>query len=547
MGIPFAGALCSFVVFLTALRVWSGPCGYDLYYYALQIKALTRCGELLFFDSSLVYYVLYLINGLAQNPVLSVQILSSLSMAVIYGCLLRMSLWRGFSLYKTAAASIAVFNPASFYLLLEFTKNSFALALFFLSLLLLGEGTGGKNGLPKAGDKTEAGDPAAYGGPVKGRNFFRSPILPGRPAVIKTIFGLLFGLGAFFSHRIMLALLVPFFLHRTAAALWTERRFRRSMIGVVAVGALLILGVVVFRWEFFSERMPPLDLQAPLQRLLQFRGRRLWPEERIFYTLLQIFLFFAVPPTIIRRPFAPAALFGFLAWLLVFPFLRFSWDGTSFRLFIMAPLFAAPWLMDRFNENTDRRVGRFTVRCIDRFINRNRASFSMAAGILLAAGCVVCTAGALRHLSSKGPDYDLYRRELGSLETLAAGRRVIAHRGLAGFLWYEKGIRSENFIPPTEAGDYLRLVYFFSPAVFEPYLRDGEPRPLALGGGYTLMEDRIWRRFYEDRQGFVFLRSELNPYLPRPASGFSINERAAACMSRGKAPDKPAGQLPLTR
>jgi hypothetical protein len=122
------------------------------------------------------------------------------------------------------------------------------------------------------------------------------------------------------------------------------------------------------------------------------------------------------------------------------------------------------------------------------------------------------------------------------METLAVGRSVIAHRGLAGFLWYEKGIRSENFVPPAEAGDYLRLAYFFSPAVFEPYLRDGEPRPLALGGGYTLMEDRIWRRFYEDRQDLAFLRSELNPYLPRPASGFALNERAAALMGPGENP-----------
>jgi hypothetical protein len=465
--------------------VWDGACGYDVYYYALQIKALTRCDELLFFDSSLVYHVLYLINGLVKNPVLSVQALSSLSMAVIYGCLLRMSLSRGFSPYKTAAAGIAVFNPASFYLLLEFTKNSFALALFFLSVLFLS----------------------------RGLRFLNA----------RTGLGLLFGLGAFFSHRIMPALLAPFFLPRIAARLWTDRRFRRPLIGVAAAGAVLILLAVVFRWEFFSARMPPLDLRSPLGRLLQFQSRRLWPEERIFYTLLQIFLFFAVPPTIIRRPLAPASLFGLLAWLLAFPFLRFSWDGTSFRLLIMAPLFAAPWLMDRFNGKSDRPIGRF--------ISRNRASLSRAAGILLTAGSVLCIAGALRHLSSKGPDYDLYRRELGSLETLAAGRRVIAHRGLAGFLWYEKGVRSENFIPPAEAGDYLRLAYFFSPVVFEPYLRGGEPRPAAVGGGYTLMEEYVWRRFYQDRRDLVFLRSELNPYLPRPASGFALNEKAAARIS----------------
>jgi hypothetical protein len=488
--VPFAGALVSFAVFLTALRVWEGPCGYDVYYYALQIKALTRCGDLLFFDSSLVYYVLYLINGLVKNPVLSVQLLSSLSMAVMYGCLLRMSLYRGFSLYKTAAASIAVFNPASFYLLLEFTKNSFSLALFFLSLLLLGEGAG----------RGETG----------GRNISRSFMPPLNFVNGKTVLGLFFGLSAVFSHRVILVLAVPFLLHRIAAGLWTERRFRRPLALGAAAVILLGLAAVLFRWDFFSERMPPLDPGAPLQRLLQFRSRRLWPEERVFYTLLQIFLFFAIPWTIIRRPLVPGSLFGFSAWILVFPLLHFSWDGAAFRLLIMAPLFAAPWLMDRFTD-------------------RNSKLFR-AAGVLLAAGCVVFSAGALRGLSSKGPDYALFRRDLGALEIPAAGRRIIAHRGLAGFLWYEKGIRSENFIPPPGEGEYLRVVYFFSPAVFEPYLRDGEKRPLVLGGGYTLIEDSIWRRFYQDRRDLVFLRSELNPYLPRPAAGFSINEGAAVCM-----------------
>jgi hypothetical protein len=502
--LPLAGGLFSFVIFLAALRVWEGACGYDVYYYALQIKSLGRCGELLFFDSSLVYYVLYLINGLVKNPVLSVQLLSSLSMALIYGCLLRMSLYRGFSLYRTAAASIAIFNPASFYLLLEFTKNSFALALFFLSLLLLGEGAGSR------GKGTAAG----------GLDFFRPPVLSVKPVNVKIILGLLFGLGAFFSHRMILALAVPFFLRRIAGGLWRERRVRRPLItGIAATGILLGL-LIVFRWEFFSARMPPLDIQAPLQRLIQFQSRRLWPEERAFYTLLQIFLFFAIPPALIRRPLAPSSLFGLLAWLFVFPFFRFSWDGTAFRLLIMAPLFAAPWLMDQLR-------GRAGNRNLTWFSGR---WFPRAAGILLISGGVIFTAGALRWLNSKGPDYDLYRRELGAPETLTAGRRVIAHRGLAGFLWYEKGVRSENFIPPAEAGEYLRVVYFFSPAIFEPYLRDGEARPIVLGGAYTLIEDRIWRRFYKDRGDLVFLRSELNPYLPRPPSGFSINERAADLM-----------------
>jgi hypothetical protein len=124
---------------------------------------------------------------------------------------------------------------------------------------------------------------------------------------------------------------------------------------------------------------------------------------------------------------------------------------------------------------------------------------------------------------------------LNGIEALASGRRIIARRGLSGFLWYEKGVRSENFIPPEEEAPYLRLVYFFSPETLEPYVRDGESRPIALGS-YTLVEEYIWQRFYRNRQDLRLLKSEFNPYLPRPASGFSINEEIARLMSPVSAP-----------
>jgi hypothetical protein len=509
--IPLAGALLSFAVFLLVLRVWEGPSGYDLYYYALQTKALTLHGELLFFDFSLVYYALALVNRLVRNPVLSVQILSSLSMAAIYYCLLETSLRRGFSWYGTAAASIAVFNPASFNLLLEFTKNTFALALFFLSLLLLRSAA--RPGSETAG---ETGGKSVF-------RFFLSFITP------RAFFGLLAGLGAVFSHRLMLILGALFLLHR-AAGLWkTRRRDVREPAGfprgaaVAGGGVLLVLLALVLWRKFFADRMPPLDIQAPFHRFLQLSGRRLWRGERIFYPLLQVSLFFLIPWTLIRqrRPFAPASLFGFLAWLCVFPFLRFSWDGLGFRLLIMAPLFAAPWLMERELKSFFRPLA---------------SPAKWVPGLLTAGSVFFISAAIPEFVRLKGPDYARYEQELGSLETLAGGRRVIAHRGLAGFLWFEKGIRSENFIPPEEeAGRYLRLVYFFSPETFEPYLRSGESRPVALGGGYTLIEEYIWQRFYHDRRDLQFLKSELNPFLPRPESGFSINEKTSALMT-GKTP-----------
>ena len=118
-----------------------------------------------------------------------------------------------------------------------------------------------------------------------------------------------------------------------------------------------------------------------------------------------------------------------------------------------------------------------------------------------------------------------------SIETLAHGRRLIVHRGLAGFLWYEKGIRSENFLPAEEPAKYLRLVYAFSPDILEFYAEPGDPPPVQINKTYMLIEEYIWQRFYHDRRELHFLKSELNPFLPRPASAFLINEKISQVLS----------------
>jgi hypothetical protein len=485
-GIPFAGAALSFCVFLCVLRIRNGPCGYDVYYYALQTRALETGGELLFSDASLVYTALLWLNRVINNPVLSTQVLSALSLACVYGCLLRLGLRRGLSFYRIAAASIAVFNPAVFYLLLEFTKNSFSLALFFCAYLFLTCGGG-------------------YASPRKSAPRFFA--------------GLAFLAVCALSHRVMLAPAFLFVLHAGAAHAWGRLQssaHKNRIFAVCAVSACAGIAVILAAADAsIFDRLPPLDVYEPVHRLVQLSGNQLLATERVFYTLLQISLVFLVPYMAIRRRrfSTPECVFALSAWLCVFPFLRFSWDELGFRLLILAPLMAAPWLMSLGDTAKPPR------------------GLNMS-GIIFAAGGIVFTVSAIAQLApAKGPDYKLYEKVFAGIENLARGRRLIAHRGLAGFLWYEKGIRSENFIPTENPDTYLRLVYAFAPEILEPYLAPGDPVPLALGARYTLAEEYIWQRFYMDRQDLHFLKSELNPWLPRPASGFLINQEVSRFLS----------------
>jgi hypothetical protein len=161
-----------------------------------------------------------------------------------------------------------------------------------------------------------------------------------------------------------------------------------------------------------------------------------------------------------------------------------------------------------------------------------KVKFPKTAAIVFFCASILFTAESAAHLASaKGPNYSTFRESFSSIETYAEGRRLIVHRGFAGFLWYEKGIRSENFLPVTETPRYLRLVYAFSPDVFEFYLEPGDPQPIPINKTYTLIEEYIWQRFYQDRKKLHFLKSEMNPFLPRPLSAFMINEEVASLLS----------------
>jgi hypothetical protein len=500
--VSFVGACVSFWVNLIILRPWQGPCGIDVYYYALQTKALAVTGKQLFVDRSPVYAALSLINSLLRDPVLSVQVLSSINIAVIYFCLLIISFRVGFSLYKIAAATLVVFNPATFYLLLEFAKNSFAFAFFFLAWVLL----------------TDNGNSISIN--YKGIN-----------SIVRSLTGILFLVLSFFSHRMMIALFLCFVVHGVLVKYCLIRilnhgvsrrkekkddqqlRDLRGKIPIVPAFVIVFVATVAagfYLWDMIAERLSVISLGAPLHRMTQFIRGSLLPGEHVFYIVIQTAVFFLVPVIVVIRKqyLRPLVVFAAVAWLFVFPFLKFNWDGVGFRLLILAPLMLGPWL-----------------------INLKVKFPKITAIVLFAASICFTFESALNLAAAKGPDYKSFHAEFASIEGLAKNRRIIAHRGLAGFLWYEKGIRSEYFLPTDKAEKYLRIVYAFSPDILELYLEPGDPPPIQINKNYTLIEEYIWQRFYQDRRDLFFLQYWLNPFLPRPATAFTINEKTAAMLS----------------
>jgi hypothetical protein len=248
------------------------------------------------------------------------------------------------------------------------------------------------------------------------------------------------------------------------------------------------------------------------------------------------------------------AVFGVMAFLFVFPFLEFSWDGTGFRLLLLAPLMLAPFLMaleapgpSLYPAPDSAAEGESSVPKSESSVPREKAARKSGlvrnsiAALFIAGSVLFTIESALKLASSKGPDYKALAEEFASIETLARGKRLIAHRGLAGFLWYEKGIWAENFTPAEESDRYLRVVYAFAPEIFEPYLGPDDAPPLRISRRYTLVEESLWQRFYREKKNLRFLGSELNPYLPRPASAFAINRDIAILMS------PVSGELPAIR
>ena len=181
------------------------------------------------------------------------------------------------------------------------------------------------------------------------------------------------------------------------------------------------------------------------------------------------------------------------------PGLSFGWDGLAWRLMLMG--FVAAGI-----------------------------AYSVIAPRVTAAIVVVVGVGQapvlVSALQARSPDYVAWATAIPVIQgTIPAGDRVIAHRGLCGFVWAEADIICENFQPPTPHERWWRIAYGFGPHRFEPYVQDGEPAPVSARPGYTIVWEPHWQQFLDaEGETFLLARDPRNPFRVRPTFVYGPGE-----------------------
>jgi hypothetical protein len=178
------------------------------------------------------------------------------------------------------------------------------------------------------------------------------------------------------------------------------------------------------------------------------------------------------------------------------PGMAFGWDRPAWRLMLMGFL----------------GVGAVLGQVASRF--------GWVGAGLVAALAVGQLPGAARHQARREPDYAAWVAVLPQLRaSIPPGDRVVAHRGVCGFIWLESGVPCESYAPPPPHDGWWRVVWAIGPAAL------GASGPVVpLIPAYTLMPEAGWQRFRADHAGeYTVMDGERNPSYPRPADVYAPN------------------------
>jgi hypothetical protein len=162
-----------------------------------------------------------------------------------------------------------------------------------------------------------------------------------------------------------------------------------------------------------------------------------------------------------------------------------------------------------------------------------RTGWPVAASVV-SVGLLQLPASA-EHQAGREPDYEAWSRALPTLtQRVPVGDRVIAHRGVCGFVWAEGGRICENFQPPPPHEGWWRVVYGMGEARLAPY----SERPVPLLPAYSLVREVEYQRFRAEHVArFRLLSTDLNPFTTRPRYVYGP----------GGATPTATGQVPGTR
>jgi hypothetical protein len=443
------------VVVAVGLRMfvlWDDPFapGYDGYYYVLQVQSgLT--GDALFADKSTVYAILQGLTRVIGDVVTANKVAACLfgGLTTVGGAVAALR-WTQSPRAMVAVGWLWAVSPLHLAISAEYLKNAAGLAVLSGVLALL----------PRV--ERSRGQLAGL--------------------ALAVVCGLA-------THKLTGVFgVVACLAYASIRVLQTRRLPMRSVVGGVVVLAMAAtLGV--FRVVDVDRFMAGLGRTG--SRWAPFiDGRMSWGERTELGLVYLAPLLFLVAWIRTREP-DKRAMVGALSVVAVTctaPFLPVAYDLTAWRLMLMGFIPAA-----------------FAVVVV---AERSRL---VLVGAVVTMGLLAVPAAVQRR--EREPDYASFVEVVPLIqEVVPVGGRLVAHRGLCGFLWVHTERVCENFQPQGDLTQWWRVVYGFGPVHLEPY-----GTVVGLRPAYTLMREDDYQRFrevYKDR--YDLLSDASNPYEVRP-------------------------------
>lgn len=456
------------------------PPGYDGWFYVLQVRS-TLAGAPLFEDASLVYPLLaglgWLLGDVIVGNKVGVCLFAGLGAA---GAAVGGARWTGSVAAGLAAGLWWAAAPGHLFVSTEFVKNEAGLAVLGGLLAVL---PGCERGWPRWGSAV---------------------VLAGLGLLVHKLTGAI-GVGLLVGYGGLVAL-------RGRVSWWV------LLVGAGALGLLLVFGLGVLRLvdlqRFFEGHAGGSDRWT-----LLLTSPRLSRAHRLTLGLAHVapLLLGLSLLGVAGRPLRPLGLpLAGLAAGLTAIYLPFGFDLTAWRLllltFVPAAFLAAAAVA---------RVGPVLDGLLRARLPRVPSTGEPVLAGLLAASILLPLPWTIPHQTRPEPDYQAWSTVIPTLRAhVPPGARVVAHRGLCGFVYGAADLPCENFEPPTAEG-WWRIAYAAS---VEDLRAFSEVEPVPLRPAYVLVPESAWRRYrsaFEGRNPYA--RHPMNPHRPRP--GFVYGPR----------------------
>jgi hypothetical protein len=445
------------------------PSGYDGFYYVLQTRSW-RTGTPLFADRSLVFWPLAGLSVLLGDVILANKVAAcGFAAAGAVGMALGTQRFTGSAAAGLAAGTWWAVAPGHLIVSTEFLKNEAGLAVLGILWALLAY--------------AETSRRAAVAAAVTAALGLAVHKLTG---VFGAILAVGTGISVLWTHR-----------RPPLGALLRQPKVLAGALGAAALLALSVGLLGVLRFEDFARFLAPQEGDGDRFALL-WTSRRIHPVHRSALLVAHL-LPVALALGLWRTGQVRGAAWVLLAVAVTAPLLPFGFDLTAWRLLLLAFVPAA-----------------FALGLL---VAHTRPWTGIVA-TLLALSTVPFT---VPHAARAEPDYSAWAEVVPVLQAhVPEGHRVVAHRGVCGFVWAVADRVCENFDPTGPPEGWWRIVYGMGEARLAPY---SEVPPVRLMTGYTLVPEVAWRAFRADHVDTLpLVHHPRNPYRPRP--GFVYGPQA---------------------